>query len=152
MKLNFIDKFLGSGFYFGYFSYASGTASSFAALLIFYIPGFENPYIIIPITFVLFIYGIYVSGKFEQVYGKDPAQCTIDEVVGTWISFIYLPKSIGVILTAFFIWRIFDIIKPQPAKAAEKAKGGLGVMLDDLVSGIYTLVIMHVLVYLVGKF
>ena len=152
MKLNFIDKFFGSGFYTGYAPIASGTVGSFAALLIYYIPGFENLYIILPITLIFFLYGVYVGNKFEKVYGKDPSQCTIDEVVGTWISLILLPKIIFISLTAFFIWRILDIIKPQPARKMEEMQGGLGIMMDDVISGIYTLLIMHLLVYLIGKF
>ncbi|RKY93155.1 MAG: phosphatidylglycerophosphatase A, partial [Ignavibacteriae bacterium] len=76
MKLNFIDKFFGSGFYTGYAPIASGTVGSFAALLIYYIPGFENLYIILPITLIFFLYGVYIGNKFEKVYGKDPSQCT----------------------------------------------------------------------------
>ncbi len=152
MKINSIDKFFGSGFYTGYSPFASGTVGSFAALLIYYIPGFENLYIILPLTLIFFLYGVYVGNKFEKVYGKDPSQCTIDEVVGTWISLILLPKTVFISLTAFFIWRILDIIKPQPARKMEKMQGGLGIMMDDVVSGIYTLLIMHLLVYLFGKF
>ena len=152
MKLNFIDKFFGSGFYTGYAPIASGTVGSFAALLIYYIPGFENLYIILPITLIFFLYGVYVGNRFEKVYGKDPSQCTIDEVVGTWISLILLPKTVLISLTAFFIWRILDIIKPQPARKMEQMQGGMGIMMDDVVSGIYTLLIMHLLVYLIGKF
>ena len=152
MKLNFIDKFFGSGFYTGYSPFASGTVGSFAALLIYYIPGFENLYIILPTTFIFFLYGVYVGNKFEKVYGKDPSQCTIDEVVGTWISLILLPKTVFISLTAFLIWRILDIIKPQPARRMEKMQGGWGIMMDDVVSGIYALLIMHLLIYLIGKF
>jgi phosphatidylglycerophosphatase A len=152
LKINFIEKFLGSGFYTGYFPIASGTVGSFAALLIYWIPGFENLYIILPVTIVFFFYGVSVGSKFEKEYGKDPAECTIDEVAGTWISLILLPKTILISLTAFLIWRLLDIIKPQPAKAFEKYSGGLGIMLDDVISGLYTLIIMHLLVYLVGVY
>lgn len=152
MKLNFIEKLFGSGFYTGYSPIASGTIASLVALIIYFIPGFERLYIILPITGIFIIYGIYTGSKFESVYGKDPAECTIDEFVGTWISLIYLPKTIGIALSAFFLWRILDIIKPQPSRLLEKVKGGWGIMLDDVVSGIYTLLIMHLLVYLIGKF
>ena len=97
-------------------------------------------------------YGIYVGTKFESEYGKDPAQCTIDEVVGTWISIIALPKSFLIISIAFLIWRALDIIKPPPARNLERLKGGLGIMIDDVISGIYTLIIMHLVLYLTGKF
>ena len=152
MKINFFEKFIGSGFYTGYSPIASGTVGSIAAVLIYLIPGFEQLFIIIPSIIIFLVYGIYLGNKFEVEYGKDPAQCTVDEVVGTWISLVALPKSTALILSAFLLWRILDIIKPPPARGFEKIKGGLGIMIDDVVSGIYTLIIMHLIVYLVGKF
>jgi len=152
LKINSFEKFIGSGFYTGYFPIASGTVGSFAALLIYLIPGFENLFIIIPAILIFALYGIFLGNKFEIKYGKDPSECTVDEVVGTWISLLALPKTIGIIVAAFLIWRILDIIKPPPARGLEKLKGGLGIMIDDVVSGIYTLIIMHLIVYLLGKF
>ncbi len=152
MKINFFEKFIGSGFFTGYFPVASGTVGSAAALLIYLIPGFEKLYIIIPAIILFASYGIYVGTKFEQEYGKDPAQCTVDEVVGTWISLIALPKIFWVILASFLLWRMLDIIKPPPARNLEKLKGGLGIMIDDVISGLYTLLIMHLIVYLLVKF
>lgn len=152
MKINFFEKFIGSGFFTGYSPVASGTVGSFAALLLYLIPGFEELFIIIPAIIIFLIYGVFLGNKFEAQYGKDPAQCTVDEVVGTWISLAALPKTLGIIVVAFLLWRILDIIKPPPARSLEKLKGGLGIMIDDVVSGIYTLIIMHLIVYLLGKF
>jgi phosphatidylglycerophosphatase A len=151
-KLSFIEKLLGSGFYTGYVPFASGTFGSLAALIIYLIPGFENIYIIIPVIIIFTIYGVYVGNKFENVYGKDPAECTIDEVVGTWISYLFLPKTTGIIVITFFLWRALDIFKPYPARKLEKLNGGTGIMIDDVVSGFYTLIIMHLVVYFLGKF
>lgn len=152
MKINSFEKFIGSGFFTGYFPVASGTVGSLAAIVIYLIPGFEQLFVIIPATLVIIFYGIYIGTKFEAEYGKDPAQCTIDEVAGTWISLIALPKTFGIIIAAFFLWRILDIIKPLPARNLERLKGGLGIMIDDVISGIYTLIIMHLVVYLFGTF
>jgi len=152
LKINFFEKFIGSGFYTGYSPFISGTVGSLAALIIYLIPGFEKLFIIIPAIITFMIYGIYLGNKFEAEYGKDPAQCTVDEVVGTWISLIALPKTVGIIIIAFFLWRILDIIKPPPARDLERLKGGLGIMIDDVISGIYTLIIMHLVVYLFGSF
>ena len=131
---------------------ASGTFGSAAALLIYWIPGFERPIIIISAVVLFFIYGIFLGSKFETLYGKDPAECTIDEVVGTWIALLFLPKTIAISITSFFMWRILDIIKPPPASSLEKLNGGLGIMLDDVISSIYTLLLMHLLIKFVGVF
>jgi phosphatidylglycerophosphatase A len=152
LKINFFEKLIGSGFYTGFVPVASGTIGSIAALIIYLIPGFEQLFIIIPFTLIFIVYGIFLGNKFETNYGKDPAECTVDEVVGTWISVLALPKTLWIIVIAFFIWRILDIIKPPPARNLERLKGGLGIMLDDVVSGIYTLIIMHLIVYLIGTF
>ena len=152
MKLNIFEKILGSGFYSGYFPVASGTVGSLVALIIYFIPGFEQWFIIVPLTIIFAAYGIYVGTKFEIVYGKDPAECTIDEIVGLWISLIALPKTILIAIIAFLLWRILDIIKPPPARNLERLKGGIGIMIDDVISGLYTLIIMHLVVYLLGKF
>ena len=152
VKLSFIEKLLGSGFYTGYIPFASGTFGTLAALVIYLIPGFENPYVIIPAIVIFFIYGVYVGNKFEIDYGKDPSECTIDEVVGTWISYLLLPKAIGIIVITFFLWRALDIFKPYPARKLENLNGGLGIMIDDVVSGFYTLIIMHLVVYFFGIF
>ncbi len=152
MRINFLEKLIGSGLYSGYSPVASGTAASLVALIIYFIPHFEQLYIIVPVSIIFFLYGIPLGTKFEKKYGKDPKQCTIDEFIGMWISLIALPKTIGIALSAFFVWRILDIIKPPPARKLEKINGGFGIMIDDVVSAIYTLLIMHVVVYLVGQF
>lgn len=152
MKINFFEKFIGSGFYTGYSPYISGTVGSLAALIIYLIPGFEELFVIIPVILIFMVYGIYLGDKFEVEYGKDPSQCTVDEVVGMWISLVALPKNIGIVVSAFILWRVLDIIKPPPARNLERLKGGLGIMIDDVISGIYTLIIMHLVVYLFGTF
>ena len=129
---------MGSGLFTGYFPFASGTVGSLAALLIYLIPGFENPFILGSLIILFFVIGIPISTHFEETYGKDPKECTIDEFVGMWISLFLLPKTLWIILTAFIIWRVLDIFKPFPANRAEKIQGGMGIMLDDVISGIYT--------------
>lgn len=146
MQLNLFNKILGSGFYTGYIPFASGTFGSLAALIIYYIPGFEKPAIIIPVIIIFSIYGIYAGTQFEKVYGKDPSQCTIDEMVGMWISLLFLPKVIWVSAIIFAFWRLFDIIKPFPARRLEKLKGGLGIMIDDIISSFYVLLIVHLFI------
>ncbi|MBP9120628.1 MAG: phosphatidylglycerophosphatase A [Ignavibacterium sp.] len=149
-QINWFEKLIGSGFYTGYVPIASGTFGSLVAIVIYIIPGFERLEIIIPAIILLFSYGLFVSSKFEKVYGKDPSQCTVDEVVGTWIALIALPKSFLIVFTTFLIWRVLDIIKPFPARSSEKLPGGFGIMIDDVISGFYTVVIVHLFVYVFG--
>jgi phosphatidylglycerophosphatase A len=151
VKLNFIEKLLGSGFYTGYIPFASGTFGSFAALIIYWaIPGFENWFILLPAIIIFTFYGIYTGNKFDKIYGKDPAECTIDEMVGMWISLLWLPKTIAVSIAAFFIWRIMDIIKPYPARKLESLPGGTGIMIDDIIASIYSLFLLHLIIRLLN--
>jgi len=150
--INLFEKIIGSGLYTGFIPIASGTFGSLAAAVIYLLPGFEKLFIIIPVIILTFIYGVYVSSKFEIKYGKDPSECTIDEFVGTWIALIALPKTLLITITSFFIWRILDIIKPFPARDSEKLKAGWGIMIDDVISGFYTLIIMHLIVYFFGVY
>lgn len=146
MKINLLEKIIGSAFFTGYIPLASGTFGSIAALLIYYfVPNFEKPYIIIPAIIFVFLAGVYVGTKFEIAYGKDPAECTIDEVAGMWIALLFIPKNFTLSLIAFIVWRAMDIIKPFPAKKAEVLDGGLGIMLDDVISGIYSLFIVQLI-------
>ncbi|TSA29541.1 MAG: phosphatidylglycerophosphatase A [Ignavibacteriales bacterium] len=147
MKINFIEKFLGSGFYTGYIRFASGTWGSIAGLIIYLIPGFENPSLMIFMISLFIVFGVPIADKFEALYGKDPKECTIDEVIGMWITLLFLPKKIWWIILAFLIWRVLDIIKPYPARNLEKIKGGWGIMLDDIMAGIYSFILIQLTIY-----
>ena len=148
MKLNFFEKLIGSGFYTGYIPFASGTWGSLAALIIYLIPGFEKPVIIIPAIVIFTILGVFTGNKFDVIYGKDPAECTVDEVVGMWISLLFLPKTFLIVTAAFISWRAFDIIKPAPARQAESLPGGLGIMMDDIIAGFYSLILLHLILFI----
>lgn len=149
MKLNIIEKLIGSVFFTGYIKFAPGTFGSLVAILIYFIPGFENPTVMISVITVCIILGIRLGNKFEKYFGKDPSQFTLDEVVGTWISLLLVPKTILFVSLAFLVWRGLDIIKPFPAGLAEKIKGGTGIVLDDIIAGFYSLIIIHIIVYFV---
>jgi len=151
MKLNFIEKLIGSGFYSGFMPKAPGTYGSAVALLFYLIPGFENPTFLLTIITFFTIVGVGIGTKFESIYGKDPKQCTIDEMVGMWISLLFIPKKIWFILLAFVIWRVFDIYKPFPVNVAEKLNGGIGIMLDDIVAAIYTLIVTHIIIFILFR-
>ncbi|MGE5402061.1 MAG: phosphatidylglycerophosphatase A [Ignavibacteriales bacterium] len=149
MKINPLEKLLGTGFYTGFIPFAPGTFGSLAALLIYFIPGFESPLIMIPFILLFFFWGIKIGDKFEVEFGgKDPSECTIDEVVGMWITLLFLPKTLKIAIFGFVIWRIFDIIKPFPARNAEKLPGGLGIMLDDVIASVYSCIIVHIVITL----
>jgi len=145
---SFLVRFFATGFYSGYSPFAPGTAGSAVGLLIYWIPNFENPVILFAGFVVMFFIGIVVSGRMERCYGDDPPIVVIDEVVGMWITLLLLPKSIIISVAGFVLFRIFDIIKPPPARNLEALKNGWGIMLDDVMAGIYGNLVLQLLVKL----
>ena len=140
---SFATKLFASALFSGFSPVASGTAGSAVALIFYFIPGFESPAVIGTSIFIVFIFGIKAANTMELWYGHDPAEVTIDEVVGMWISLIFLPKKILITLTAFFIFRLLDIIKPYPARRFDAMHGGFGIMMDDVIAGIYANIIIQ---------
>ena len=87
--------------------------------------------------------GIWASHRVETVLGrKDPGVIVIDEVAGMMVAVLLLPRTPGVLLCAFLLFRLFDIWKPFPAREAQALRGGFGVVIDDLIAGVYALVLV----------
>ena len=141
-----IIKVFASGLFSGYAPFASGTVGTLVGILIYLIPLFAQTIILLPACAVVFVLGSLAAGKMEKVYGHDPSIVTIDEVVGIWVSLLLLPNSFLIIAAAFFLFRAFDVFKPWPARVFDKMQGGWNIMLDDVVAGIYTNVILQIAV------
>ena len=140
---SFITKLFASALFSGYSPIASGTVGSAVALALYFIPGFESPIIIGLVTLSVFILGVRAANLMERRYGHDPSVVTIDEVVGMWISLILLPKTFIIAIAAFLLFRLLDIIKPSPARKFDNMNGGFGIMMDDVIAGIYTNIILQ---------
>jgi phosphatidylglycerophosphatase A len=98
-------------------------------------------------TGVLFVLGVWSAGKAEKVFGRvDPRQVVIDEVAGQILTFVATPRVTWIgLIAGFILFRAFDIVKPFPARRAERFPGGWGIMLDDAVAALYSLVALVVL-------
>ena len=89
-------------------------------------------------SMLLFLLGTWTSQDAEAVLGKDSGHIVIDEFCGYLISVLFIPKSTGYLFAAFILFRVFDILKPPPIRKIEEAvPGGAGIMLDDVLAGIY---------------
>ncbi len=84
----------------------------------------------------------------ERIWGKDNNKVVIDEVAGMMIVLLFIPAEIKYILTALILFRFFDIVKPLGIKKLELLPSGWGVMADDIVAGIYSLIIMRIILLL----
>ncbi len=133
---------LASVFGTGYAPVASGTAGSFVTLVAIWLVPLTPLRIAVALVVVILI-GIWSGSRVERVLGrKDPGVIVIDEVAGMLLSVILLPRTIPVLLTAFLLFRLFDVWKPFPARESQALTGGMGVMVDDLIAGVYTLVLV----------
>ncbi len=123
----------------GYFPAAPGTAGTAAGVVVYYLLSFfATPVYLVCLTAV-FIIAWRVAEAAEAVFSeKDSPKIVIDEVTGFLISMAVLPRTLTTIIGGFLFFRILDIIKPPPASAADqRLKGGLGIILDDVIAGIY---------------
>jgi phosphatidylglycerophosphatase A len=131
----------------GYLPIAPGTWGSLAAFLVWYaIIGHISSITLIELIIVIFGLGVYTSSIIEmELTKKDPSIIVVDEWVGQWIALLFLPKSLLWGLVAFALFRLFDIWKPYPIRNLDRMSGGWGIMLDDVLAGIYALVVISVL-------
>jgi phosphatidylglycerophosphatase A len=133
---------LASVFGAGYAPVASGTVGSFVTVVAIWLLPLTPLRIAIALVVVTLI-GIWSGSRVERLLGKkDPGVIVIDEVAGMLLSVILLPPTIPVLVTAFLLFRLFDIWKPFPARESQALTGGMGVMVDDLVAGVYALVLV----------
>lgn len=143
--LNKLIIFLATGFYAGYVPIAPGTAGSLVGIgLYLLLNGLSLPYYLLIISF-LFIFGVYISNEAEALFKKrDPSRVVFDEIIGMLVTMILIPSGIGWLVAGFFLFRFFDILKPYPIRDIEKRmNGGLGIMVDDLLAGIYANVLLQ---------
>lgn len=144
---------IGSGAFMGFVPVASGTVASLGALILYYFTPLSEITVALGVaTLVCFFAGIPVSTRIERALGHDPALVVIDEVVGMWLALLFIPKSIITAALAFLLFRAFDILKPQPAKYFDGIGGGFGIMMDDVIAGIYANLVLQVVLVLSHSF
>lgn len=139
---------LSTFFYVGYLPFIPGTFGSAAGILLFYLIKCNIAFYTL-FTLIMVILGFSVAGRAEKIFNKKDARCiVIDEVSGMLLSFIFLPYDIKLVIMGFILFRILDSLKPYPASQVEKLKGGIGIMSDDIIAGLYTNLILQVVLRL----
>lgn len=147
-------KLIATFFYVGYIPFAPGTFGSIAAFAIYFPLMMVNHWIAyLGVVLVVTLAGVWASEITEKTGGiSDPSFVVIDEVAGQLITLFLIPFSWKTLITGFFLFRIFDIIKPFPGRRAEKLHGGWGIMMDDVIAGVYGNLVLWLIVHFLPKF
>ena len=154
MLLRRIGVFIATCAYVGYAPVAPGTFGSAAGLVLFYALRHHGSTIVEPVSEAvaigaLFAVGVWAASEAERHFGRtDPGAVVIDEVIGMLITLAFIPVNLTGAIVGFFVFRVLDIVKPWPARRLERLHGGFGIVLDDVMAGIYGNLVMWGLIYL----
>ena len=146
-------RILASFFYVGFVPVIPGTFGSLAAFALYFPLLYLNRWpVYVGVVVAVSAIGVWAAGRAEKDSGiTDPSFAVIDEVAGQLITLFLVPFSWINVAAGFVLFRILDIIKPFPARNAERLHGGWGIMMDDILAGIYGCLIMHLAVYLLSR-
>jgi phosphatidylglycerophosphatase A len=141
-----VIKLLSTFFYLGEMPLAPGTWGSLGGMLLYLALGLRTTWVHVGVFAAVTLVGFLVAGRAEAVFGtKDPKPVVIDEVAGIFLVFFGLKLTWPVIVSGFVLYRLFDILKPPPARRLERLGGSAGIMLDDLLCGLYAQAVLRLL-------
>ena len=142
--------FVATAGYCGYFPIAPGTVGSAAGLVVYLLVWWTGSRVFeAALIIALFAIGVWAATIAERYFGGvDPGPIVMDEVVGMLITLAFIPVGWHAAFAGFFLFRIFDVIKPYPADRLEALHGGLGVMTDDAMAGVYANLSLRLIMWL----
>ena len=135
-----------AGFGVGYSPIAPGTLGTLLAIPLYFFLS-QIPFPLYELTLLAFFFlSTWISEQAQLHWGKkDDQRIVIDEMMGFLVTMLWVPKTTFTIIAGFILFRLFDIIKPPPIRRLENVNGGYGVVLDDVVAGIYGNIILHII-------
>lgn len=141
-RLEFLNRAFVTGLGAGYLPLAPGTWGSLEgvgiALLVHWLYPEDTRLVLGLVLVVLTVLGVLGAGWFSRLQNdRDPSPVVIDEIAGQLLCLMFVPVSPLPLLLGFFLFRLFDIVKPFPAGRSEGLRGGVGIVLDDLIAGLY---------------
>ena len=137
---------LATGLGTGYSPIAPGTMGTLLAIPVFLLLS-SIPSPVYEWTIIAFFFlACWVSDKAQNYWGKkDDQRIVIDEIMGFFMAMMWLPKTALFVTLGFVLFRLFDIVKPPPVRRLEQVRGGYGVVLDDVMAGIYANIVLQVI-------
>ncbi|MDX1389967.1 MAG: phosphatidylglycerophosphatase A [Acidobacteriota bacterium] len=141
---------LAVGFGSGFSPIASGTAGSVVALPLIWVAvrygGWPALAVLAAVTSVV---GVWAADAVARAVGRsDPGIVVIDEIAGQMVTMLFVPLTWQTLAAGFLLFRLADILKPFPARRSEELPGGFGIMVDDLIAGVYANLAVQALVWL----
>jgi len=147
-----IILFIAEGAYSGKSPVAPGTFGTAVGVLLYLAMKNLSPLVYLSLCLLIILIGTWAAGHAEELLKKkDASPIVIDEIAGYLISMFLVPTGWGFVAAGFFIFRIFDIIKPWPLMRLQDLHGGPGIMLDDIGAGIYTNLALQVAVLFLSR-
>lgn len=136
----------------GHVPFAPGTVGSAAGLMLFWaVRASGSPTVEGLVLLAVTAVGVAAASRAEAAYGRrDPGLVVIDETAGMLVTLAGVDVGPGGAVIGFLAFRFFDVVKPFPARRAERLPGGWGVMADDLVAGLYAQALLRLLLWLPG--
>ena len=126
-----------------------GTFAALATCICWYLAwrgGVPPVGISVALTVVIILAGTWSSSVVEKIWGKDPSRVVIDEVAGMCIGLLFIPVNVKYLLCALILFRFFDIVKPLFIRKMELLPAGWGIMMDDVLAGVYTNLLMFTVI------
>lgn len=140
-----LSRLIATVCFIGYVPFASGTVASLAGLGA-YLLARNNAPLYFTLTALSLVLGFWSASAFVRHSSeKDPSEVVIDEFSSMLLVYLFIPFNVKLLITGFFLFRLFDVFKIPPIKRLEKLPGGAGIMLDDVASAILTNLILQVL-------
>jgi phosphatidylglycerophosphatase A len=132
----------------GYFPIAPGTVGSAVGVVVYFLTRHWTPTSQVALLAGITIVGVWASHVAARHFDKeDPGYVVIDEVAGQLVTLLLLDVGLAGAIVGFLLFRIFDIIKPWPARRFEDLPGGVGIMADDLMAGAYGWIVLRGLLF-----
>jgi phosphatidylglycerophosphatase A len=131
----------------GRMPHAPGTAASLVAAAVAWpIAAAAGSWVLLPLGVAVGLAAVPIADRYARECGRDdPSDCVIDELAGQWLACAFAPLSLWGFMLAFVAFRLFDMTKLWPVSAAERLKGGVGIVADDIVAGLLAGVVVMLL-------
>ena len=142
---------LATGFWSGYFPITPGTFGSIPPWLIAFFLIQNNQLWLVAAATAATVVSVWSAGEAEKELGHDARKIVIDEWAGMFITLLFVPYSLINYAIAFFVFRALDVVKIYPARQAERLPAGWGITMDDVVAGVQSNLVTHLIIWLIKQ-